>query len=92
VALFIGPQRERNSRPVGFGGGVNGGWPLRAREREAVGQRRFNGETEGGDLVLRFNSFQAREGDHWRRAVRWHASRVAVAQGKSWRKDTVGLG
>jgi hypothetical protein len=32
-----------------------------------MGQCRFNGETEGGDSVLRFNSFQVQEGDgRWR--------------------------
>jgi hypothetical protein len=69
VALFIGPQREQSGRPVGFGGDVNGGWPLRGGEREATGQCRFDGETEGGDSALRFNSFQVREGDG-----RWHAA------------------
>jgi hypothetical protein len=58
VALFIGPQREQSGRPAGFGGGgINGGWPLRGGEREVTGQCRFNGETEGGDSALQFNSF-----------------------------------
>jgi hypothetical protein len=50
-------------------GGVNGGSPLREGEREATGQCRFNGETKGGDSVLRFNSFQVREGDGRRRTA-----------------------
>ena len=53
-----------------MGGGINGGWPLRGGEREATGQCRFKGETEGGDSALRFNSFQVREGDG-RRRVTW---------------------
>jgi hypothetical protein len=32
VALFIGPPREQSGRPAGFGGGVNGDWPLRGVE------------------------------------------------------------
>jgi hypothetical protein len=66
---FIGPQREQSGRPMGFGGGVSGGWPLRGGEREATGQCRFNGEIKGGDSALRFNSFQVREGDGRQRAA-----------------------
>jgi hypothetical protein len=74
---FIGPQREQSGRPAGFGGegGVNGGWPLQEGEREATGQCRFNGETEGGDSALRFNSFHVREGDGRRR---WRLGRYLM--------------
>jgi hypothetical protein len=50
-------------------GGVNGSWPLQEGEREATGQCRFNGEAEGGDSVLRFNSLLW-EGDG-RRSTAW---------------------
>jgi hypothetical protein len=73
-------------------GGVDGGWPLQGGEREVAGQRRFNGETKGGDSMLQFNSFQAREGDHRRREARRRTIRAVAAQGKSWRKETVRLG
>jgi hypothetical protein len=86
VALFIGPQREQSGRPAGFGGGggVNGGWTLRGGEREATRQCQINGETEGGDSALRFNSFQVREGDGRRRAAwqrrpgRWRLGRCPM--------------
>jgi hypothetical protein len=85
VVLYIGPQREQSGRSAGFGGGgVNGGWPLRGGKREAMGQCRFNGETKGGDSLLRFNSFQVREGDRrrctaWqRRPGRWRVRRCLM--------------
>jgi hypothetical protein len=73
-------------------GGVNGDWLLQGGEREVAGQRRFNGETKGGDSMLQFNSFQAREGDHWQRATQRRTSRTTETRGKSWRKETVRLG
>jgi hypothetical protein len=48
VVLFIGPRRERNGRPTGYGGcPFNGGWPLLGGEREAMGVDFPEGEATG---------------------------------------------